>query len=59
MAALSEDERHRLALLEARRRQANDRARRRSLAGSPAALRALHDTWEALRLYQRERGQDG
>lgn len=59
MAALSEEERHRLAILETRRRAAAERTRRRGLAGSPAALRALQDKWEAVRLYQRERGQDG
>lgn len=59
MAALSEDERHRLAILETRQRIANERRRRQALAGSPAALKALQDKWEPVRLYQRERGQDG
>jgi hypothetical protein len=59
MAALSEDERHRLAILEARQRIASERQRRRALSGSHAALKALQAKWEPVRLYQRERGQDG
>lgn len=54
---LTEDERHRLSILEGRRRVANDRARRRSLAGSVSARKALADKWEAVRLFQRERGE--
>jgi hypothetical protein len=56
---LTEDERHRLALLEDRRRAAAERKRRRELSGSHAALKALQEKWEPVRLFQQERGQDG
>jgi hypothetical protein len=58
MAALSEDERHRLAILEDRRRRAADKARRRALGGNRAARKALEAAWEPVREYQRERGQE-
>lgn len=58
MAALSEEERRRLALMEDRRRVANDRARRRSLGGSRVARRALEERWAPLRDFLRERGQE-